>query len=524
MNPTSVSKSPMHDAHSHPTAANDHPTTSTRTNQPCPPTSGPVVSSDAAGPRLSSNTAPLPAQGLVHPIDNFELDTSPRLLGPHAIDEVLKAGVYIPSGDSQNVSPSGVNLDIMKETLINTALLPSTFGFLTVVCSSHIGRRKNQEDRMLLAPALMAGELAFFAIFDGTVREFASEWVHRNFLRIFYSCPSFIAFASLSKEERMDRRHQATFVRAISECYRETDRQLLEYCTLNDYPYTACTAVTVFIHIPSQTLYCAHLADSHAVIGFPFGADAPESRLSTAPSAVVDTKLIGKYLTRPHRPDDELEHRRIKNSGGQLVYLHGRKPFIRGGDFGHRKLAMQLNYSRAFGGRDLKMYGLSAEPDIRVVDIRVPSPLNPIGKRPPTDGSHDQGQDTSTDAYPGLDTRVLIIGSDGLWDVMQPDEAVRSALQTLEIYGSSLRGFTQNAQSSHPKHTEDGNGNTSNEGSADTDPTQGSATEGSGNADFYMQNFKRRPQSPAEFLVQAALENHVIRGSSDNVSCMIIYL
>ncbi len=42
--------------------------------------------------------------------------------------------------------------------------------------------------------------------------------------------------------------------------------------------------------------------------------------------------------------------------------------YISGGDFHRRQAAgehpKQLNYSRAFGGKDLKMYGLIADPDV----------------------------------------------------------------------------------------------------------------------------------------------------------------
>ena len=45
----------------------------------------------------------------------------------------------------------------------------------------------------------------------------------------------------------------------------------------------------------------------------------------------------------------------------------------RGGDFFRRQAAgehpKQLNYSRAFGGKDLKMFGLSVEPDISHFEI-----------------------------------------------------------------------------------------------------------------------------------------------------------
>lgn len=67
------------------------------------------------------------------------------------------------------------------------------------------------------------------------------------------------------------------------------------------------------------------------------------------------------------------ERHRVERAGGVLVYLHGAKPFLRGGDFLSRQArgerSMQLNYSRAFGGKDLKMYGLSATPDVLHVQL-----------------------------------------------------------------------------------------------------------------------------------------------------------
>ncbi len=73
-----------------------------------------------------------------------------------------------------------------------------------------------------------------------------------------------------------------------------------------------------------------------------------------------------------HKPDTPEERTRIENSGGSVEYLHNHqhKPFIRGGDFQQRKLLgespMQLQYSRAFGGKDLKPFGLSGDPTVNV--------------------------------------------------------------------------------------------------------------------------------------------------------------
>lgn len=57
---------------------------------------------------------------------------------------------------------------------------------------------------------------------------------------------------------------------------------------------------------------------------------------------------------------------------------------------------MQLNYSRAFGGKDLKCFGLSATPDITQLTL-------------------------------GESDHLVILASDGLWDVVDADTAVRMA-------------------------------------------------------------------------------------------------
>jgi hypothetical protein len=59
-----------------------------------------------------------------------------------------------------------------------------------------------------------------------------------------------------------------------------------------------------------------------------------------------------------------------------VVYLHGGKPYLRGGDFDSLRTSgerpMQLNYSRAFGGRKLKPYGYRACVPVSVSFLHQP--------------------------------------------------------------------------------------------------------------------------------------------------------
>lgn len=125
-------------------------------------------------------------------------------------------------------------------------------------------------------------------------------------------------------------------------------------------------------------------------------------RTETMPVERVNELIEGNFVTRDHKPDQQDERARIEKSGGSVEYLqnHQNKPFIRGGDFQQRKILgespMQLQYSRAFGGKDLKPFGLTADPSINITKREK--------------------------QFVGF-----ILASDGLWDVVGADTAARVA-------------------------------------------------------------------------------------------------
>ena len=110
--------------------------------------------------------------------------------------------------------------------------------------------------------------------------------------------------------------------------------------------------------------------------------------------------LLPEWLTEDHKPNLPSELARIENNGGSLAWLHGNKPYIRGGDFTKRQQngehPKQLNYSRAFGGKDLA--GLIADPDV-------------------------------SQFYINPDDKLILIASDGLWDVLNPRVACDIAMR-----------------------------------------------------------------------------------------------
>ena len=156
-------------------------------------------------------------------------------------------------------------------------------------------------------------------------------------------------------------------------------------CANKNLHYASSTGVSTFLW--KNLLTVAHIGDSRACI----------ARLDS-----VTGNVQPEWLTVDHKANMPLELQRIEANGGSLAWLHGNKPYIRGGDFFQRQALgqhpKQLNYSRAFGGKDLKMYGLSCEPDVSHFEI---SP----------------------------EDKLLLIASDGLWDVLNPRLAYEIAFR-----------------------------------------------------------------------------------------------
>jgi protein phosphatase PTC2/3 len=202
--------------------------------------------------------------------------------------------------------------------------------------------------------------------------------------------------------DAINSKHALQVQQAMLDTYRLTDASMIESFASQQIHYSSCTSVTALLI--GDLLTIAHLGDSKIVLGREHVVLQAKSTSNSAPTLSKQMRISGKYMTTDHKPDMQLERERIEANGGCLAYLHGGKPFIRGGDFTLRQSRgerpMQLNYSRAFGGKDLKMFGLSSVPDL--AQIRISE------------------QD-----------KFLILASDGLWDVASADDACQIAHEAI---------------------------------------------------------------------------------------------
>jgi protein phosphatase len=230
-------------------------------------------------------------------------------------------------------------------------------------------------------------------VFDGTVGDFVADELTRIFVPTLIMTHTWREFLALP--ESADEEKRISLIEsALRETFFACDSIILKQCEERGLDFCCSTAV-VAIASPSM-IVTAHIGDSRAA-------------LIHKQSGYV----WGEFLTCDHRPDLPVERSRIEAAGGHVVYLASRdaQPFIRGGDFERRKQLgqqpMQVQYSRAFGGKDLKIFGLSAEPAVRVTNV--------------TESEFS-----------------LILASDGLWDSLTASQAANLVVKAKDSPAESL--------------------------------------------------------------------------------------
>jgi serine/threonine protein phosphatase PrpC len=228
-----------------------------------------------------------------------------------------------------------------------------------VVAGSSQGGRPRQEDRFYARSHIPVGTstVSFFGVWDGTVDALAADFVHTRCCTHHLNAPSFRVVEQLLASGGSDQDLGKALRSVVAEAYKSTDAELLTQCRVLKNHYSSTTSVTVLV--AGGVMAVGNLGDSPLFV------------ISRTPSGGV----IGSQVTTDHKPDQPVERARIEGSGGSVQFLHrhNNKPFIRGGDFDRRKAsgesAMQLQYSRAFGGKDLKPFGLSAEPSVVLIPL-----------------------------------------------------------------------------------------------------------------------------------------------------------
>jgi protein phosphatase len=233
-----------------------------------------------------------------------------------------------------------------------------------------------------MAPQFYSPDIALCSVFDGTSGDFAAHFAanylpqflyntqEMNALYTFTNNKAFLNMPIMKVYETVAKLSEI----ALRKSFLHLDAVLLQQLQDAELSYTASTNVTLLLW--KNLLTVAHLGDSRACIF----------------RETSDGFFSPQWLTVDHKPNHAPEHQRIAQSGGVLSW-NSKKPYLRAPDFNEKHMAgkhpKKLNYSRGFGGVELKKYGFIADPEVHHFEIC------------PSD-------------------KFLVLATDGLWDVLTP--------------------------------------------------------------------------------------------------------
>ncbi|KAG6745617.1 hypothetical protein POTOM_050115 [Populus tomentosa] len=296
---------------------------------------------------------------------------------------------------------SGWWKSLMRFANLNLAsyVIGSEDGELSCGYSSFRGKRVTMEDFYDVKSTTIDGQrVCMFGIFDGHGGSRAAEYLKEHLFENLLKHPQFMADTKLAIRSQVVawffyisvKDKAGTNMMNPSQSYQQTDVDFLdsEKDTYRDDGSTASTAVLVGDH-----LYVANVGDSRTVIS------KGGKGISDAMSYIFHS-TVAIPLSEDHKPNRSDERKRIESAGGVVMWA------------GTWRVGGVLAMSRAFGNRMLKQF-VVAEPDIQEQKI-------------------DQ------------EFELLVLASDGLWDVVPNEDAV-SIARTEEEPETAARKLTEAA-------------------------------------------------------------------------------
>jgi len=165
---------------------------------------------------------------------------------------------------------------------------------------------------------------------------------------------------------------------ALRQAFAEA-QQDLELCFRSAQIYSGATAVVCCVHHERQEVWTAHAGDSRVVLG-----------------DLDDGSVV--CITEEHKAHDPEEFKRLKAAGAQVIQKKYDDGELVSRIFIPRTGIPGLAMSRSLGDGCLKKYGVCAEPDVRGI----------------------------SDMWRRCAAPVLLLASDGLWDTITAEEAIKA--------------------------------------------------------------------------------------------------
>lgn len=170
----------------------------------------------------------------------------------------------------------------------------------------------------------------------------------------------------------------------------------------NSSTYTTTTSSS-----SKPTTHPKHYKRAYTLVSFNVG----DSR------AILSRDGTAIELTTDHKPDTPTERERIEALGGQVTWCGKfdpmtKKPILKTGIY---RMNGNLALSRAIGDRSEKPC-VSSSVDVKVIDLKLDKNI--------MDEDNDGEKDIDVHSFMDKGDEFIVLGSDGLWDVMDNQEVV----------------------------------------------------------------------------------------------------
>ncbi|CAF3843288.1 unnamed protein product [Rotaria magnacalcarata] len=272
---------------------------------------------------------------------------------------------------------------------------------LRITTNSNQGGRKYMEDTYAIALQRLNPldkespiSLAYFGIFDGHGGKEAAEFARQNL------CQHILEQDDFWSENSNDKQILSAIRKGFLSCHNDMWNHVEKWTKTSSglTSTSGCTASVVFVR--GNKLYIGHVGDSSIVIG---------------EGGTLYKCWKANRITRDHKPEDPLELKRIRESGGNVLCKAGvhrvvwnRQKSVTSSNY-YRNEHVKTTYeyeqipflaiSRALGdlwslNKHTNLYSVSPEPELTVIEIDP--------------NKH----------------RCLILASDGLWNMITPEVAV----------------------------------------------------------------------------------------------------
>ena len=242
-------------------------------------------------------------------------------------------------------------------------------------------KEKINQDSYIIIENLFSQPLNIYGVFDGhgdnghLISKFISDFMnHYYFNKLNYYLNEKDIQNVLAKN--ITTTFVENYEQIIKKCSTELDKEI--NIKVN-YDISQSGSTSVMIYLINDTLICSNVGDSQCIL---FKCSS-------------DDLWTFEPLSKQHLPSDTEEQKRITENGGE-VHPYYDEDGYEGDDrvYAKNQIYPGLSMSRTIGDLEAKKIGVISTPDITLTKITC-------------------------------DSKFLVIGSDGLWDVIKPYDMIR---------------------------------------------------------------------------------------------------